>query len=270
MRFCAQAVVGNPWLKPYPPNVSRVSAKPLRGANYPISWILSQSRRVLWEPSSPRSLLVSDVKPRLLDLFCGAGGATKGYQRAGFHVTGVDIVAQPNYCGDDFYLADAMSYRLFGGWEAIHASPPCQKYTKARKLRGNSHSDLIGPLRDRLVTSGIPWVIENVPGAPLKNPALLCGTMFGLRVYRHRLFETSWPMPFMLHPAHHKAQVKMGRPCKEGDVIQPVGNFSGVEYARRAMEIPWMTQQEMREAIPPAYTEFVGRELWRLLVAIYW
>lgn len=218
------------------------------------------------------------MKPRLLDLFCGAGGAAKGYQRAGFYVVGVDIKPQPNYCGDEFVHGDAMTVLSFHGWDflqtfdAVHASPPCQAYTRARKLRSREHPDLIAPVRERLAnywtSHWTPWVIENVVGAPLQNPALLCGTMFGLRVYRHRLFETSWPLPFTLHPAHHRQQVKMGRPVQEGDVIQPVGNFSGAEYARRAMDTPWMTQQDMREAIPPAYTEWIGGELMRLLKAV--
>jgi len=205
-------------------------------------------------------------KPRLLDLFCGAGGATKGYQCAGFYVVGVDIKPQPHYCGDEFIQGDAIE-ALRSGWlvdiDAIHASPPCQAHTRAQKLRGRSHPDLIAAVRKELYEMGLPWVIENVVGAPLRNPALLCGTMFGLRVYRHRLFETSFPVPFQMHPAHHRQQVKMGRPVQEGDVIQPVGNFAGAEYARRAMDTPWMTQQEMREAIPPAYTEWIGRELLR-------
>lgn len=205
------------------------------------------------------------MKPRLLDLFCGAGGAAKGYQRAGFYVVGVDIKPQPRYAGDEFVQADALNFPL-AGFDAIHASPPCQAYTKARKLQGKRHPDLIGVIRDRLnTTTCVPWVIENVPGAPLRNPTLLCGTMFGLRVYRHRLFEASFTLPFTLHPSHHRAQVKMGRPVREGDVIQPVGHFSNVAYARRAMDTPWMKQGEMAEAIPPAYTEWIGKELLRVL-----
>jgi len=211
-------------------------------------------------------------QPRLLDLFCGAGGATKGYQRAGFYVVGVDIKPQPHYCGEDFVQTDALRFLdefvVENMFDAIHASPPCQAFTKARKLQGNAHPNLIEAVRARLVAAGVPWVIENVEGAPLRNPALLCGTMFGLRVYRHRLFETSFPVPFQMHPAHHRQQVKMGRPVQEGDVIQVVGNFSGADYARRAMDTPWMSKNEMREAIPPAYTEWIGKELLRVLQAV--
>jgi DNA (cytosine-5)-methyltransferase 1 len=195
-----------------------------------------------------------------LDLFCGAGGASQGYKRAGFHVTGVDNRAQPHYAGDRFIRADAMTFS-FEGFDAIHASPPCQAYTKARNLQGNAHPDLVGPMRERLIAAGVPYVIENVIGAPLINPLLLCGMMFGLNVYRHRLFESSVPLPFLLHPMHHKPHVKMGRPVKEGDIVQVVGHFSNIGYARRAMDIPWMTQKELAQAIPPGYTEFVGREL---------
>lgn len=186
-----------------------------------------------------------------------------GYHRAGFEVVGVDIKPQQRY-PFEFHQGDAMTYPL-DGFDAIHASPPCQRYTRARNLRGRSHPDLIGVVRERLQRQGSPWVIENVPGAPLHNPTLLCGTMFGLRVYRHRLFESSFVLPFEMHPAHHRQQVKMGRPVREGDVIQVVGNFSGVEYARQAMGTPWMAQNEMREAIPPSYTEWIGQRLMETL-----
>lgn len=201
---------------------------------------------------------------RLLDLFCGAGGAAMGYHRAGFtSIVGVDIKPQPNY-PFDFIQADAMGpwdTEKLGLFDAIHASPPCQRYTKAKKLQGNDHPDLVGPVRDLLDEIGLPYVIENVVGAPLRNPMLLCGTMFGLMTYRHRLFEANWPLPFPLHHPHGKRQVKMGRPVEEGDYIQIVGHFSGAEYARKAMETPWMTKDEMAEAIPPAYTEFIGKHL---------
>lgn len=201
-------------------------------------------------------------RPRLLDLFCGAGGAGTGYSRAGFDVVGVDLHPQPRY-PFPFVLADVMHYPFhrLDGFDAIHASPPCQAYTKARKLQGNTHVDSVGLVRELLENTGLPWIIENVVGAPLRNPALLCGMMFGLDVYRHRLFETSFPVPFMLHPSHHVRPVKMGRPVKPGDIMQPVGHFSNVPQARLAMDIPWMTQGELAQAIPPAYTEWIGRQL---------
>lgn len=138
----------------------------------------------------------NDTKPRLLDLFCGAGGCAKGYQRAGFHVTGVDIKPQPRYCGDEFHQADALEYLAAHGreFDAIHASPPCQRYTMAQNAAKNAdaHPDLVDPVRDLLLSTRKPWIIENVVGAPLKNPAVLCGLSFGLKVRRHRLFETSF------------------------------------------------------------------------------
>lgn len=200
---------------------------------------------------------------RLLDLFCCAGGAAMGYQRGGFEVVGVDINPQPNY-PFEFHQADALEFVAGHGWEfdAIHASPPCQRWTTAQKIRGNEHPDLIRPLRALLVDLGLPYVIENVEGAPLHSPVMICGGMFpGLRVYRHRLFETTFPVAIPAHPEHAAKLTKMGRPPRDGEFMHVVGNFSGVAAARRAMGIPWMTRDELREAIPPAYTGFLGEVL---------
>jgi len=136
-------------------------------------------------------------RPRLLDLFCGAGGAAKGYHDAGFNVVGVDINPQPHY-PYEFIQADAMTFPL-DGFDVIHASPPCQRYSVVNRGIGNhmSHPDLLPGTRDRLVDSGVPWVIENVVGAPMFFPTMLCGSMFGLGtstglwLRRHRLFECS-------------------------------------------------------------------------------
>lgn len=199
-------------------------------------------------------------KPVLLDLFCGAGGAAKGYADAGFEVLGVDIDPQPNY-PFEFIQADALEYPL-DGFNAIHASPPCQAFTKARKLQGNVHPDHVAAIRERLEQQMSPWVIENVPGAPLRNPQLLCGTMFGLRTYRHRLFEHRgfcWSPPD--HPGHLWPQTKMGRPPRDGEMLQIVGHFSGVPLGKEIMGMPWATQHELAEAVPVAYTEFIGRQL---------
>ena len=201
------------------------------------------------------------MRPRLLDLFCGAGGAAMGYHRAGFEVVGVDINPQPHY-PFEFHRTDAMTFPL-DGFDAIHASPPCQAYTKARKLQGNTHPDLVGPTRELLEKTGVPWVIENVAGAPLKDPVTLCGTMFGLKTYRHRLFETNWELTPPAHPEHVAKQTKMGRPPVDGEFMQVVGHYSGAQAAREAMGIDWMNQREMAEAIPPAYTEFIGAQLIR-------
>jgi DNA (cytosine-5)-methyltransferase 1 len=209
------------------------------------------------------------TRPILLDLFCGAGGAAMGYHRAGFDVVGVDIKPQPHY-PFEFIQADALTFPL-DGFDAIHASPPCQPFTRGQALRRGKASekpDLVAATRDRL-KGGVPWVIENVPGAPLRFPATLCGSMFGLAVRRHRLFESSeliWP----LRPCQHREQ---GRPVgvyhTMNDQVKGIDHSTGktvyggrtaatVEEGGAAMGIDWMTWDEMREAIPPAFTEWVG------------
>lgn len=205
---------------------------------------------------------MSTRKPRLLDLFCCSGGAGKGYAQAGFEVVGVDIAVQRHY-PFEFYQDDALDYlrKHADHFDAFHASPPCQAYTTAQRIRGRVHPDLIGPVRDAFtrIADGRPWVIENVPGAPLQNPIELCGAMFeGLRVYRHRLFESNLVVPVPAHPEHVAPIQKMGRPPTSGEFMHVVGNFSGVEQAREAMGIDWMTRDGLREAIPPAYTNHIG------------
>jgi DNA (cytosine-5)-methyltransferase 1 len=207
-------------------------------------------------------------KLRLLDLFCGAGGCTKGYQLAGFYVAGVDIKPQPRYCGDEFYQVDALEFVAAHGHEfdAIHASPPCQVYSKARHLQGNKHPDLIEPVRELLQASGKPYVIENVQGAPLAEDAtLLVGSMFDLLTMRPRLFECSFPVPFRLAPAAKAKHAKMGRPPKEGEYVHVVGHMSNVDYCRKAMGIDWMVTGELSQAVPPAYTEWIGQHLMQAI-----
>lgn len=209
------------------------------------------------------------MKPRALDLFCCAGGATKGLQRAGFHVTGVDIKPQPKYCGDAFFQADAMEFCL-EGFDFIWASPPCQAYTLAgQEWRGygKEYPDLVAGIRERLNGSGVPYVIENVPGAPLINPVVLNGAMFGMRVRRVRWFECSFPVPFFLLPDDAPMVFRMGRRPKEHEAIVPVGHFSDVPRAKREMGIDWMGQKELAQAIPPAYSEFFGRQVMQILGA---
>lgn len=183
---------------------------------------------------------------------------------AGFHVTGIDNRPQPRYAGDVFILGDALEYLAtadLSGYAAIHASPPCQGYSKARNLRGNDHPMLIEHTRQALRATGKPYVIENVQGAPLLNPTLLVGSMFGLRTMRPRLFECNFDVPFMLAPSANARHAKMGRPPKDGEYVHVVGHMSNVPYCREAMGIGWMTQGELAEAIPPAYTNFIGRYL---------
>jgi DNA (cytosine-5)-methyltransferase 1 len=167
------------------------------------------------------------TKPRLLDLFCCAGGAAMGYHQAGFEVVGVDIAPQRRY-PFAFIQSDALKLdpRFLALFDAIHASPPCQAYSKAQRLRKNDHPDLIIPTRKMLEATGLPYVIENVPGSPLRSPATLCGGMFSeLKVYRHRWFETNQPLWWPAHRPHLAQQVKMGRPIRQGDFIQVVGHF---------------------------------------------
>jgi DNA (cytosine-5)-methyltransferase 1 len=199
---------------------------------------------------------------RLLDLFCCAGGAAMGYHRAGFEVVGVDINPQPRY-PFEFHRGDALEYLAAHGHEfdVIHASPPCQAYTNAQRIRGNVHPDLIEPTRAALIELGKPYVIENVEGAPLLDPVMLCGAMFGIETYRHRLFELSWRNDQPIHVPHVARTTKMGRAPRDGEFMHVVGNFSGAERARQIMGMPWATRDELREAIPPVYTEFIGRQL---------
>ena len=199
---------------------------------------------------------------KLLDLFCCAGGAGEGYRLAGFDVTGVDIAPQPKN-PHHFVLGDALEYLEKHGheYDLIHASPPCQAYTKAGqqwRKEGREYPDLIGATREALEATGRPWVIENVPGAPLRNPITLNGSTFGIRVHRPRLFESSFPL---VQPAVPPMKpVKMGRPIKDGEIVQPVGHFSGVRYAAREMGLPWMGQKELAQAIPPDYTKWIAYE----------
>lgn len=203
------------------------------------------------------------TKPRLLDLCCKAGGASMGYHNAGFEVVGVDIEPQRHY-PFEFHQGDALTYLAEHGHEfdALAGSPPCQAWTLAQRIQGRTHPDLIEPMRRLFQESGLPYVIENVEGAPLLNPIMLCGAMFpGLGTYRHRLFESNIPIQVPAHPEHKVPTTKMGRTPKPGEFMHVVGNFSGVAQAKAAMGIGWMVRDELREAIPPAYTEFIGRQL---------
>ena len=208
-------------------------------------------------------------RPRLLDLFCGAGGAAVGYYRAGFDVVGVDIKPQPRY-PFTFVQADAMTCPL-DGFDALHASPPCQRYSKSvsKSNRGN-HPDLIGPTRERLEAAGVPWIIENVPGAPLLDPIVLCGSMFGLGVRRHRLFESDYDIPAPGPCRHEDYEPKYPPAWNRKNLLRFVavsGGWSNVPHteAQKAMGIDWMTASELSESIPPAYTEHIGQWLIRAI-----
>jgi DNA (cytosine-5)-methyltransferase 1 len=181
---------------------------------------------------------------------------------AGFDVTGLDIEPQPHY-PFPFILGDMLTYAIHG-WDAYWASPPCEGYSMAAqqwRKEGREYPMIIPALRQRLYTTGKPYIIENVIGAPLHNPLKLNAAMFGMRIRRTRLFETSFPMPLVLCPKEERSSVRMGRPVKEGDIMTPVGHFSNVPYVKRQMGIDWMNQEELAHAIPPAYSSFLGKYL---------
>lgn len=233
------------------------------------------------------------MKPLLLDLFCGAGGAAVGYHRAGFNVVGVDHHPQKRY-PFEFVQADALEYLLKNGgrFDAIHASPPCQAHSVITPDK-SKHADLILDTREALQRFDVPYVIENVSGArkSLVNPIMLCGAQFDLKVYRHRYFESNVLLFQPEHQPHQDNTPRAGhgvsakgfisitsggkslsvavdpkrrsgvRGISEKGFICVTGHFSGVDYARFAMGIDWMTARELAQAIPPAMTEYIGRQL---------
>lgn len=212
------------------------------------------------------------ARPRLLDLFCCAGGAGEGYRRAGFDVIGVDIVRHAR-CPHPVITADAtaLPVEFIRMFDAVHASPPCQRFSDLAKRNGNAEEwlDLIGPIRDLLVASGLPYIIENVEGAPLINPVVLCGTMFpGLRVLRHRLFESNIALTAPHHGkhplvfTHDKRKSHYGKLDQMEAFVQVTGGGNCSKAAAAdAMGIDWMSKEELNEAIPPAYTEWLGAQL---------
>jgi DNA (cytosine-5)-methyltransferase 1 len=228
------------------------------------------------------------MKPLLLDAFCGAGGCSVGYNQAGFEVVGVDIAPMPRY-PFPFVQMDALeSLRILiaGGcitdntgqrwylsdFAAISASPPCQFYSVTASLSNGNHPDLVGPVRDLLLETGLAYVIENVEGAPLVNPITLCGSMFpGLRVYRHRLFETNPPIYWPPAPCNHSYKMPPSKGAyhklKNREFITCVGHNFQAESGRVAMKIDWMTRDEMAQAIPPAYCEWIGKQLLEAMEA---
>ncbi len=201
------------------------------------------------------------TKPRALDLFSCAGGAGMGLHQAGFEVVGVDIAPQPRY-PFEFHQADALAYPL-NGFDFVWASPPCQKFCRLNTREDLSHyPDLIEPVRARLLASGLPFVIENVPEAPVRRDLMLCGAMYGLRCYRHRHFECSFPVEQPAHPKHVIRVNRRGENRREhwanGGFMTITGDV-GTYCGPGAMGIDWMSGNEMSEAIPPAYAEHIGR-----------
>lgn len=246
-------------------------------------------------------------KPKLLDLFCCAGGAAMGYHRAGFEVVGVDIKPQKHY-PFTFIQADAMTFPL-EGFDAIHASPPCQAFTALKSMwNSRNHDDLLTPTRARLIEWGGPCVIENVPGAPMNGShVMLCGSMFNLgtgeaELRRHRLFET-YGFYCLTPPCAHYTREKVvgvygghGRDHRRSKTVGVYGDGNGRDYRKNpvctvtghtggksvrdgtqqfstkerqeAMEIDWMTGNELSQAIPPAYTEYIGKFLMEAVLAV--
>lgn len=211
------------------------------------------------------------MKPLALDLFCKAGGVTKGLQRAGFYVVGVDIEPQPRYCGDAFVQGDALSIPAdrLRRFDLICASPPCQAYSiasRSRRNAGHVYPDLVGPVREMLDRARVPYIIENVPKAPLRADLKICGCQVGLPLRRERWFEASWPLQNMLPPHRHTGPVVSvvghGTPTW---VRKALGFNPTIKHYREAMGIDWMTRDELSQAIPPAYSEYIARQFlaWR-------
>lgn len=207
-------------------------------------------------------------KPLLLDTFCKAGGTSVGYSRADFEIVGVDIEPQKRY-PFEFHQADAIEFiRKYGrDFDVIAASPPCQVYSKSVFLSSGNHPDLVNVIRNVILKTDRPYIIENVPGAPLINPVMLCGTMFNLDVIRHRIFECDPAIWFPPRSCYHlKRTGKRGEYDKgQNGYITVVGHNFDVRIARKAMDIDWMIGKELSQAIPPAYTEWIGREIRRIL-----
>lgn len=223
-------------------------------------------------------------KPRLLDLFCGAGGAAMGYARAGFEVVGVDIKPQLRY-PFEFHQGDALRYLeevpapgrkgLTPWWsfDAIHASPPCQAFSDLKSMHNaKEHPDLLTPTRELLDRIGLPYVIENVEGAPMSDYITLCGGAFGLgtgdaELRRHRRFEVR-PMPAIVPPCAHGQRPRVigvyGGHGRDRRRTVNTQDYSTVQR-REAMGIDWMTGTELSQAIPPAYTEWIGNHLMRVV-----
>ena len=218
------------------------------------------------------------TRPLLLDTFCGAGGAGVGYHRAGFDVIGVDIKLHADY-PFPMIVGNAMEYltdaEFLAQFDAVHASPPCPRYSRATPAANrDSHPDLVGPVREALEAWGGSYIIENVPGAPLDHPVILCGSAFGLRVRRHRLFESN---AFLMSPGCcHGGQIPVGvygqHPDREGGFLRPDGSSRGVKAtsvadAGDALGIDWMTQwEDLADSIPPAFTEHLGDQLLGQLI----
>lgn len=216
----------------------------------------------------------------ILDLCCGAGGGSAGYAAARFKVIGIDINPQPNY-PYEFIQMDALEAGTWGMLDqvdAVHASPPCQNYcwsTSKPRSEGKTYPDLIAPIRNMLIKTGKPYVIENVPNSPLQNPTYLEGTMFGLGVIRRRYFETNFWLPQPMYIKHKPPIWQPGKidpriHLKKSAYCSVAGNGADgwscrIADWREAMGINWMNRKEITQAIPPAYTRYIGQYLHGIL-----
>ncbi|WP_230395619.1 DNA cytosine methyltransferase [Plantactinospora alkalitolerans] len=217
------------------------------------------------------AVAVASNAPVVLELFSCASGAGMGYHRAGFRVVAVDIEPQPRnpfpfFQGDAFHLLPQLLAQFHPA--ALHGSPPCQAYSPLNAYNKKVYPDLVDRTREAFAATGLPYVIENVPQAPLRNPTLLCGAMaeVGLRVYRHRSFETNWHLPQPTHLPHRERCTRNGYlPTPEAPFMSIHGGKHSKAWRERAaleMDVPWMgTIREVCEAIPPRYTEYIGGHL---------
>jgi DNA (cytosine-5)-methyltransferase 1 len=208
------------------------------------------------------------MRPLLLDLYCGAGGAAMGYYRAGFDIFGVDAKPQPNY-PFEFIQADALEFLQENGhkFPVKHASPPCQDHSPLRAVAGSHGTGwLLDATIGLLRKQPTPWIVENVMGADMGADIVLCGSMFGLRTYRHRKFSIDPRLPMLIslpyHPPHRirTSTKKRRRDFDAGmhiSITGDVGSWLGLP----CMGIDWMTGNELSQAIPPAYTEYIGTQL---------
>lgn len=223
---------------------------------------------------------------RMADVCCCAGGATYGYQQSGFHVTGVDLVTHPDYCGDAFIRCDAVTFinGSLGDFDFYHVSPPCQSHSALTKgtnrvenrMIGRVYPDIIGPVREALKRTGKPWVIENVAGAPIEKHLMLCGEMFGLDVLQQRYFEFDGEAPPQpVHPAH-RGSVRGWRHGEwfDGPYIAAYGEGGGkgtIEEIQKAKRIWWTEDRRaLCEAIPPAYTQYIGAFMYQRITGTSW
>lgn len=213
-----------------------------------------------------------DAQLMACDLFCGGGGASWGLQRAGFAVMGVDIAHQPDYPFEIWY-GDALEADI-AGFDFVWASPPCQAHSCLRHRTGKTYESYIEPVREKLEAWGGPYIIENVMGAPLRSPIKLCGSAFGLGVWRHRIFESNVPLQTL--PCNHEAvpqpvDVSGTGAAQRSPRKKRTGGLGrkpeDLEHARSVMAMPWASRRTISQAIPPAYSEYLGRQILKAIAA---